>query len=157
MLFSNGRFLLCVAGLINNFVYGFDHHIGAVELDEVTAVLYNHMRTSSREVRQFILHLLPRVTGGLDQIFGQVRLGLIGIFGEHDERNVAEFAGCGGLCGAFGNRFRFRHSFAGGVKVAFGGANFGIRPTESHETRNSEWHGEFHEFLFAQPGCVHIV
>ena len=78
MHFSNGR-LLCVARLIYDFVHGFDHSIGPVELDEVSAVLGDHVRSARRKVRQLILHLLPGVTGGLDQVIGQLHSDAVGL------------------------------------------------------------------------------
>src|SRR5208283_2032910 len=65
---------------------------------------------------------------------------------------------CGGsLCGTFRNCLQFLDAFARGVEVALNGADCIIVSAESQETRDSEGHGEFKEFLLPQPSRVQVV
>ena len=51
------------------------------------------MPAARRELRQFVLHLLPGRAGGLDQVFRQVGLRSLGVLGENSERQIAERTG----------------------------------------------------------------
>ncbi len=143
--------------LVHDTTDGVNYHLGVVKLDVMPAVLRDHLRTAGREVRQFRLHLLPGVIRGLDQVFWEIRLRRAGIVRENRQRHIAEGAcGCGLSC-ALGKCFQFRDSFAHAVKIAFGGADYGIMAAKTHQTRDPQGHGEFQELFIPNPARIQIV
>src|SRR5579872_934202 len=120
-------------------------------------VLRDGARPSRREMRKFVLHLVPGLIHRLVEIGREFTRWFVGIVRKHGQWDIAQNTRGGGLRGAGAEGFQLSHSLTRRMEIAVRSACRRLLIAEAEQARNTERRRIFQELRLALPASFHAL